>query len=327
MAKDRLAVPQINHKFAGRSVQMQMAKEITHDNFIKQLLSHRELAVDFLREYLPGPLASLIDFETLTPLDTSYVSKDLKATFSDLVWSATIHGKKKLRISLLLEHKSFVDSRVAFQLLEYLASGYRKQIKEQKTVEPIIPILYYHGRKGWEFKAMDTFFSEYPEVVKPYLPAFATEFVDLQKIPHEQIFALTHNLLTSAILCQKYYFDPAGFEKHFRAIFENLAPYWERNVTYSIFVYIMQNPHLDQEFIKESIKNLPKDMSTKVMTAYDQLIAQGREQGIAEERERSMVKTVLNAYDNGFDLTSIRLIIAESEERINDILKQHKRIR
>ncbi len=304
-----------------------MAKVITHDNFIKHLLSHRELAVDFLRECLPRPLVSMIDFETLVPQDTSYVSKDLKATFSDLVWGVTIHGQKKLRISLLLEHKSYVDSRAAFQLLEYLASEYRKQIKEQKKVEPIIPILYYHGRKDWDFKGLDTYFSEYPEVVMPYLPTFATEFVDLQKISHEQIQALTHSLLTGAILCQKYYFDPVGFEKHFRTIFENLTPYWGRNVTYSIFVYMLQNPLLNQRFIKESIKNLPEDMSRKVTTVYDQLIAQGMEKGIAQERERSMVKTILNAYDNGFDLAAIRLITTESEEKINYILKQHKRIR
>ena len=37
----------------------------------------------------------------------------------------------ELRISLLLEHKSYVDPEAVFQLLEYLASGYRKQIRER----------------------------------------------------------------------------------------------------------------------------------------------------------------------------------------------------
>lgn len=313
-----------------------MSKEITHthDNFIKQLLSHKELATDFLKEYLPDPLVKLIDFKTLTPQDTSYISEKLKASFSDLVWSVKMQDKKKLRISLLLEHKSYVDPEVVFQLLDYLASGYRKQIKEKKRAEPIIPILYYHGKKGWEFKALDAYFSDYPGLIQPYLPSFATEFVNLQQVSYEQILALTHGLLISAILYQKYYFDAERLKSHFRTILENLIPYSGLNITYSIFVYILQGPHLEPEFIKESIKNLSDDMSTKMMTAYDQLIAEGKKQGFSEGIQKgkeqafseSLQKTILNAFDNGFAVSDIRLITGETEEKINGILIQNKRV-
>lgn len=314
-----------------------MRKEIihNHDTFIKQLLSHKELAIDFLKEYLPRPLVKLIDFETLTPQDTSYISEDLQASFSDLVWSVKMQSKNKLRISLLLEHKSYADPEAAFQLLDYLASGYRKQFKEKKKAEPIIPILYYHGKKGWAFKTLDAYFSDYPDLIQPYLPSFSIEFVDLQRVSHEQILALTHGLLISAILYQKYYYDPIRLKAHFNTILENLIPYSGLNITYSIFVYMLQGPHLGKEFIKESIKNLSDDMNTKRITAYDELMAEGmqkgiekgKEQGIAEERERVTEKTVLNAYDNGIDLPIIRAITGESEEKIDLILRKNNRIR
>ncbi|MBX2953579.1 MAG: Rpn family recombination-promoting nuclease/putative transposase [Leadbetterella sp.] len=302
-----------------------------HDNFIKQLLSHKELAVDFLKEYLPGSLVKIIDFKTLTHQDTSYINENLKASFSDLVWSVEMHEKKKLRISLLLEHKSYADPEAAFQLLDYLASGYRKQIKEKKKAEPIIPILYYHGKAGWTFKTLDTYFSGYPDLIQPYLPSFATEFVNLRHVSAEQIRALTNGLLTSAILYQKYYFDPEGLKANFHAILENLIPYLGLNITYSIFVYILQGPYLDSEFIKESIKNLSGDMSTRMMTAYDQLIAEGmqrgKEQGMAEGHEKALVQTILNAHDNGIDLATIRAITGESEEKVNFILRKNRRIK
>ncbi len=168
------------------------------------------------------------------------------------------------------------------------------------------------------------------------------EFINLQKVSSEQILALTHSLVISAVLYQKYYFDPESLKAHFNSIFENLLPYWDRNEAHSLFVYILQNPYLELAFIEKSIKNLSEDMSTKVMTAYDQLmqkgkelglsqgkeqgIAEGRQKGIAEERERSLVKTILNAFDNGVNLSTIRAITGESEEKINDILKQHHRI-
>lgn len=301
-----------------------MPKEIihAHDNFIKQLLSGKEYAVSFLKDYLPGQLVKIIDFKTLTSQDTSYVSKDLNATFSDLVWSVQTRDKKKLRISLLLEHKSYIDSGTAFQLLEYLASGYRKQMKEDKKVEPIIPILYYHGKKGWKFKTLEDYFREYPQAIQPYLPAFVTEFINLQKVSPEQILALTHSLVISALLYQKCYFDRASLKAHFNSIFTNLLPYWDRNEARSLFVYILQNPYLELSFIEESIKNLPDDMSTKVMTAYDQLMQKGKAQGMAE----ALVKTILNAFDNGFNLSTIRTITGESEEKINLILRQNQRI-
>lgn len=297
-----------------------MSKKIihTHDNFIKQLLSHKELAVNFMKEYLPSSLVKMLDFKTLAPQDTSYISNDLKVSFSDLVWSVKMHGKKELNISLLLEHKSYGDPEVAFQLLEYLASGYRKQLKEKKKVEPIIPVLYYHGKKGWEFKPLETHFSDYPDLIHPYLPTFSTEFVNLQQVSHEQILALTHGLLTSAILYQKYYFDPENLKAHFHTIIENLIPYSGLNITYSVFVYLLQNPYLDAGFVKESIKNLSEDMGTKKMTAYDLLMAEGKEQGIAE--------LILNAFDTGIDIPTIRKITRASEEKIIRILTQNNRI-
>ncbi len=229
-----------------------------------------------MREYLPGPLVKMIDFETLTPQDTSYISEDLK---------------------------------------------------EHKKVEPIIPILYYHGKKGWKFKTLDAYFSDYPDLVQSYLPTFTAEFVNLQQISAEQILALTNGLLISATLYQKYYFDPKSLKAHFRTILENLIPYSRLNITYSIFVYMLQSPHLNSGFIKESIKNLSDDMSTKKMTAYDELMAEGmqmgKEQGIAE----LMQKTVLNAFDTGIGIPIIRKITGESEEKITRILKQNNRIR
>ncbi|MBX2952564.1 MAG: Rpn family recombination-promoting nuclease/putative transposase [Leadbetterella sp.] len=47
-------------------------------------------------------------------------------------------------MTLLLEHKSYVEPHVIFQLLDYLSSGYRKQIKENKKsgahyTYPVLP--------------------------------------------------------------------------------------------------------------------------------------------------------------------------------------------
>ncbi len=301
-----------------------MPRNITniHDKFIKQILSNKELAVEFLQQYLPEPLTSVLDFETLNQQDTSYITDGLKTSYSDLIWGVKMKGKESLQISLLLEHKSSAEPNTTFQLLEYLALGYQKQLREKKKPELIVPILYYHGKKSWKFKPLDEYFVIYPDLLKKYLPLFSAEFINLKEVSSEQIYAFKNGLLASAVMLQKYCFDPEELAAHLERIVENLNPYLESNVTNSIFVYMIRGIRLEKSYLADAVKKLPKDMSTKVMTIYDQLILEGREQGI----EKTVQKTVLNAYDAGIDIATIRIITGESEEKIKQILVQNKRI-
>lgn len=301
-----------------------------HDKFIKQILSDKELAIEFLQHYLPEELVKTLDFGTLQQQDTSYITDRLKTSYSDLLWRVKIKGRDSLQISLLLEHKSSPDTKTAFQLLEYLALGYQKQLRERKEPELIVPVLYYHGKRKWKFRAIKEYFNDYPDFLKKYLPAFDTEFVNLHKVASEQIMALKNGLLSSAIMLQKYCFDPEGLAAYIRRIVENLNPYLQSNATDVIFVYMIIGVRLEKRHLTEAIKKLPDDMSTKVMTIYDQLILEGKKQGLAEGIEKGVIKTlertVLNAYDAGIDVATIRIITGESEENINVILKQHNRI-
>lgn len=289
-----------------------------HDKFIKQLLSDKGLAIEFLQQYLPEPLVDILDLDTLEQQDTSYITNKLKTSYSDLIWRVKIKHKQSLQISLLLEHKSNADPKTAFQLLEYLALGYQKQLREKKKPELIIPILYYHGRQNWKFKPLEVYFPDYPDFLKKYLPAYATEFVNLHQVPPEQILALKNGLLSSAVMLQKYYFDPEALTIHILTILENLNPYLESNIIDTIFVYMIECTHLDEKYFTESVIKQPEDMSTKVMTLYDQLILKGV--------EKNLQKTVLNAFDAGIPVATIRVITGESEEKINRILKQNNRI-
>ena len=64
-------------------------------------------------------------------------------------------------------------------------------------------------------------------------------------------------------------------------------------------------------------------MSTKILTLREQFILEGKEQAFAE----SLQKTVLNAFDAGIDVKTIRVITGESEEKIRQLLVQNKRTR
>lgn len=296
-----------------------------HDRFVKQLLSSKDLSVEFLKEYLPPEVASLINFETLTYQNTSYLSGDLKSSFSDMVWQVKINSGKNLRICLLLEHKSYVDPRAAFQILEYLALAYQRQLSEKKKPELIIPVLYYHGKRKWNYQSFESYFSVTPEHLKKYLPRYESIFINLQQMSPDQLQNLRNGLLKSAIMLQKYYFDPESLNQNVFRILESLNPYLESKIVDAIFVYLIQNRHLRHGQFRESLKTFSPALNAKIMSIYNQLINDGIEKGLEQGIEKGLERAILNAFDNGYDISAIRVITGESSEKIKAALIRNNR--
>ena len=54
-----------------------------HDRFFRESFGHREIAQDFLSHQLPEDLLAEIDLETLAIGKDSYISKELRTSYSD----------------------------------------------------------------------------------------------------------------------------------------------------------------------------------------------------------------------------------------------------
>jgi len=84
-----------------------------------------------------------------------------------------------LQLYLLFEHKSQQDKHIFVQLLSYMARIYEKQ----STPAPVLPFVFYHGKKEWR---LGTSFQDYLKL-KPedyerlgrYLPNFTFELFDV----------------------------------------------------------------------------------------------------------------------------------------------------
>lgn len=284
-----------------------------HDKFLKDLLSDRSIAIDFVKELLPPELLAFIKPDTLEQLPDTYISEELEQNLSDIVWRfQTQH--QPLQIALLLEHKSYKAPKVVFQLLEYLAQAYRKQLKAAQKPELIVPIVYYHGKTKWKLQPIATFFEQYPEPFQKYVPSFIPEFIDLKNLDEKQLIELQNGMLTAALLAQKYAFDSTRLAEQLGNIIKSTAPYLEKNQRLSIFVYILQVLDMDKAVLSQRIENETNTVNSTIMSIYDQLIAEGIEKGI------------LNAYNNGIALDTIRIISGESMEKIQEILKRNNKI-
>lgn len=101
-----------------------------HDVFIKELFSNKEVAIAFLESSLAENLKNELDLQSLSYEKNSFITPDLKEQISDIIFKIKLKKKSNfVFVSLILEHKSYVDKMVLFQILGYIANGYLTQIK------------------------------------------------------------------------------------------------------------------------------------------------------------------------------------------------------
>jgi len=85
-----------------------------HDKFFKAMMAERELAIGFLRFFLPEEISRMIDFERIEASKDSFVTEELKEIFSDAVFRCPVleSHTSSLFVSVLIEHKSYPDKFV-----------------------------------------------------------------------------------------------------------------------------------------------------------------------------------------------------------------------
>lgn len=105
-----------------------------HDKFIRDLMSRKEVVQDFLRYYLDQELVKLLDLSTLEIKKDTFVDQELAEHFSDILYQLKFRNGQNAQVYVLIEHKSYSDSLVAFQLLRYMIRIWELELKQHSTV-------------------------------------------------------------------------------------------------------------------------------------------------------------------------------------------------
>jgi predicted transposase/invertase (TIGR01784 family) len=184
-----------------------------HDCFFRESFGQIAIAGDFLRHTLPDELLALVDLDTLTISKDTYVSKDLRQFYADLVYQVACRGTAddaSLSIYLLFEHKSCPDTWVLLQLLHYIQAGgeaYRKQHPKAKRLPPVYPLVLYHGRRRWRVPAtFHDLVEPLPSSLVPYVPQFRYALHDIS--PHSDTEIRGAVLTRLVQLALRHIFDP-----------------------------------------------------------------------------------------------------------------------
>jgi hypothetical protein len=182
-------------------------------------------------------------------------------------------------------------------------------------------------------------------------------FVELGKVPDDQILMFTNAWVQAALLAQKYSYDEAALIKQLKRIFNSIAQAREGNFFSEITIYITRSlqvdlgqfitliqPHLIQmgiegerltvydQLIKKGYdegleQGVKKGLEQGVQKGLEQGVQKGLEQGVKKGLEQGVQKNtreiILRGYQNDISIQTLALLTGLSEAEIKEVIQMN----
>ncbi|WP_194207923.1 Rpn family recombination-promoting nuclease/putative transposase [Superficieibacter sp. 1612_C1] len=252
-----------------------------HDAVFKQFLRHADTARDFLDIHLPPALHQRCDLQTLKLESASFVEEDLRACYSDVLYSVKMQDDDGY-IYVVIEHQSSPDSHMAFRLMRYAIGAMQHHLDAgHKQLPLVVPMLFYHGVETPYPRPLNWLaeFSDPALAQQLYCQPFP--LIDITVIPDDVI--MQHRRIALLELLQKHIRqrDLAGLLEQLVTLL--LPGYTTHRQLVTLFNYIGQyGSTLDAgTFFRQLARRLPQHEET-LMTIAEQLEQKGREEGREE---------------------------------------------
>jgi predicted transposase/invertase (TIGR01784 family) len=263
-----------------------------HDKIFKEIFSDKKRAVELIKSTLPEKIDKILDYNNIIQENTEFIDEEMKEFHSDLLFSIKTIKNIDIKIYLLFEHKSFVDKNINLQILSYLTRIYLKM----KNITPVIPIIFYHGKKKWNiplnfidsFKLSETNKSLFSK----YIPDFTSELIDLEKTDIEKIISsLTFKVILYTFK-NIWHFEDLKKLEEFILLSKDL--FYEESgikIIQRLLLYLYNTNDIEPEKIKSKISELISyKMGEKIMaTTAERLINKGIEQGKIEDVKKMLL--------------------------------------
>jgi predicted transposase/invertase (TIGR01784 family) len=258
-----------------------------HDKFFKETFSIRENVIDFFQGTIPGEILNKLDLSTLTLSNNSYIDEELKEHFSDIVYTC-LSKNKELTIALLFEHKSYPETCPYLQLLKYLLKIWETNIKQTERLQPVIPVILYHGKEVWKVRRFSEYFEGIDETFCRFIPEFEYLLTDLTGYSNEEIKyqVFRRASLQIALLLMRNIFNEKTLEDNLKGFFEIGRQYFEEEeglrFLESVIRYLYNVPEIAVERVIETVREISEEGGKLSMTIATKLIEKGKMEGKIE---------------------------------------------
>ena len=313
----------------------------SHDRFFKGFYSDPKLARELLQLIFSKEELKAYDLKNLKIEKDTFGEKR-----ADLIVSVPFKTSPKIRLKIfiLLEHKSSYDKNLFDQLLDYQILMRKHSIQQQGYPQPIIPVLFYHGKQPLKWKKslqeedFKTFFSKIPvesrkimlnyglKVIDTQDPKIRKAYKDKKLKGHGVIRLLSEIWSIKKIDSSKVKDIIVGFED----ILKQLEEERKKDVILRIWEYLHDNTKLDIKTWQETEPLLIEaGLLTRggIMDIREHIKEKGRwegrqegiKEGIKEGIQKGQKQVILNMLREKADISFISKITGLSEKEIKKL--------
>ncbi|MBF0438614.1 MAG: Rpn family recombination-promoting nuclease/putative transposase [Magnetococcales bacterium] len=253
-----------------------------HDRLIKVVLSTPEAADCFFRERLPLEITNYFTADLPELVEGSFVPDALSLFISDRLFRVKTTNGSSAFIHVLIEHKSYPDRKVAWQITRGIMASMEQSIREMgndwELLPAVISLLIYHGNTPWKHPNDLISLIDANSDMHPWLLNVRYILVDLSITADP--FLPKHARLRAGFLALKYGTrTPAEQMAALGQIVDALRNAPELLVP--VMIYLMTTFTLMQkETVHEIVMQVIPEEATKMMSIYArELIATGETRG------------------------------------------------
>lgn len=299
-----------------------MAKSTTstpHDAVFKKMMTHPEIAQDFLKIHLPESLCKLCDLTTLKLESTTFIEDDLKTYYSDVLWSLKTREGEGY-IYCVIEHQSTAVPHMAFRLMRYATAAMQHHLDSgNKTLPLVIPMLFYHGEQSpypFSLNWLDEF--DDPHLARRlYTEAFP--LVDITIISDDEI--MQHKRIALLELMQKHIRDRDLMGLVDRLVSLLITGTANDSQLHTLFNYLVQYGDASRfsDFIHDVARRVPHHKE-KLMTIAERLRQEGhrtgRQKGLQEGAREEALRIARMMLKSGIERDKVLVITGLSLDDI-----------
>ncbi|QMB04090.1 Rpn family recombination-promoting nuclease/putative transposase [Citrobacter freundii] len=286
-----------------------------HDAVFKRFLAHPETARDFLDIWLPESLRDLCKLDTLKLESGSFVEENLRASYSDVLWSLQT-TKGNGYIYALIEHQSSPDAHMAFRLMRYAIAAMQRHLDAgYKTLPLVVPILFYHGVESpypFSLSWLDEFAE--PEIARQLYDA-PFPLVDITVVSDDEI--MQHRRMALLELVQKHI-----RERDLTLLVDKLTvllvkEHANDSQIETLFNYLLQSGSATrfEVFIRRLAGRVPQHKE-RLMTIAECLRESGRKEGKQEGKQDEALRIAHAMLEKGIDRDLVLLITGLSIDEL-----------
>ena len=292
-----------------------------HDAVFKKIMSYPEMARDFLDIHLPPALREICDLQTLKLEPGSFIEQDLRAFYSDVLWSLKTREGQGY-IYCVIEHQSTAVQHMAFRLMRYAIAAMQHHLDAgNKTLPLVVPMLFYHGQQSpypWSLNWLDEF--DCPQLARQlYSEAFP--LVDITVIPDDEI--AQHRRVALLELMQKHIRDRDLMGLVDRLVSLLVTSTANDSQLQTLLNYLLRYGNVSHvsAFIHEVAERSPHHKE-RLMTIAERLRQEGHHHGLQEGIQQGLEKGLEQGVQKGTQEEALRIARMMLENGIDHNLVQ-----